>query len=111
GLLWLAIAADHAVGLPVAQPERQLGWTVSSTPVLEVGNDGSGLFGTVSAATRTDDGTWFVADRSMNSIVALGSDGSLRATIGREGDGPGEFRLIGTLYVDRAGNLRVGLDC
>lgn len=70
----------------------------------------------VLAAVPDDDGNLFVLDQGHKSVLVFGPDGSLIQTIGREGEGPGEFRrpwqvgLIGdTLWVIDAVGDRVSL--
>jgi len=39
-----------------------------------------------------EDGTFFILDGAENSILVFNADGSYRQSIGREGEGPGEFQ-------------------
>ncbi len=50
------------------------------------------LFGLVTDAQRNADGTSYLLDAVLSTIHEVGPDGEIRRTLGREGDGPGEFR-------------------
>ncbi len=45
---------------------------------------------------RTEDGSWIVLSRSheRHSLARFGRDGGFRGTVGRRGEGPGEFRFL-----------------
>jgi len=50
------------------------------------------LFGLVSDAVVDEDGVTYLLDNHLSSIYVISPEGELLRTIGREGDGPGEFR-------------------
>ena len=52
-------------------------------------------------------GNLYVVDGAAHHIVRIGPDGSLITTVGREGDGPGEFRLIFGVIVWPDGSFAV----
>jgi sugar lactone lactonase YvrE len=54
------------------------------------------------------DGNIYVLDAGNTRIQKFGPDGRYLATIGRKGQGPGEFILPGGLDLDKDGNLVVG---
>lgn len=54
------------------------------------------------------DGNIYVLDAGNTRIQKFGPDGRYLATIGRKGQGPGEFILPGGLDLDKNGNLVVG---
>lgn len=54
-----------------------------------------------------DDGGFAIADGPASRIRIFNANGSIRATFGREGDGPGELRQPTGVGVDEAGNLFV----
>lgn len=75
---------------------RDLGWQVDRQPMLEIGSSGgaaSGLF-KVTEAVRLEDGRIVVVNAGSNDLRIFGPDGQHLRTIGREGDGPGEFRSL-----------------
>lgn len=56
--------------------------------------DGAALLGLVAGATRLADGTIVVADFSGSALKFFAGQGRLTRTAGRDGDGPGEFRML-----------------
>lgn len=50
-------------------------------------------------------GRIYVLDEEVPRILVFGFDGDFRATLGQEGQGPGEYRGPLALSVDRGGNL------
>jgi len=69
-----------------AQPLRTIeGATHDRTPV----------FGVVVGATRLQDGTIVVGDASGNDLKFFDAQGRLARAVGRQGQGPGEFQLLG----------------
>ncbi|MFC1543739.1 6-bladed beta-propeller [Gemmatimonadota bacterium] len=59
-----------------------------------------------SSFRRGDDGRYYVPDRGENRIAVFREDGSYSHSIGRAGDGPGEFRSLQLLWV-QGGRLAV----
>lgn len=53
------------------------------------------------------DGRLFAADTHYHRVAVFDRDGSLLATFGREGNGPGEFQLPTDVAVDAKGNIYV----
>jgi len=73
------------------------GWRLSAEPTLEIGMlDGPPeyQFGAISGVTRLRDGTVVVADRQANHLRFFDPEGGHVRTAGREGGGPGEFRMV-----------------
>jgi hypothetical protein len=72
-------------------------WRVDATPAMDIGALDApqqvALF-RVSGAYRLADGRVVVADAGSSEIKVFGSDGELTQTIGRPGEGPGEFRRM-----------------
>jgi len=70
-------------------------------PVVTVGGDGSpdAEFVQVAAAFRTSDGLLAVSDWGSPTIRVFDARGRLVRTLGRQGAGPGEFRLIQRLFL------------
>ena len=50
------------------------------------------LLGSISETLRDEEGRSFLLDSQMNVVHVIGPKGSLQGSIGREGEGPGEFR-------------------
>jgi hypothetical protein len=71
-------------------------WTVSADPVAEFGNshEAIGALHRVAAITPLPDGGVAVANGGTNEVVVFDADGTVRRRLGREGEGPGEFRWL-----------------
>lgn len=73
------------------------GWTVDTLPVVdltETGDDPVHEFFQASDATRLSDESFVVADDGTDEIRIFSPEGVHRRTLGRTGDGPGEFRRL-----------------
>jgi len=91
-------------------------WRIDAEPVLQIGgesDDTTALLGNAVAAFRIDDSLIVVADRGYNALRYFDMQGTLRDSVGREGDGPGEFKYIAraffcgdTLFVQDIGHRR-----
>src|SRR5688572_24224209 len=70
-----------------------------SDTLVRIGGEGVAEteFQGVVGAVRLSTGEIAVADRGSNQIRYFGPDGTFRRAFGRAGQGPGEFRYIGTL--------------
>lgn len=76
-------------------------WRVSETPTLVIGggSEEAGVqFADVVGAALLDDGSIAVADAGNHAIRLFAASGDSVARVGREGDGPGEFRQIGAVW-------------
>ena len=83
-------------------------WTVGTEPTAIYGSvEGvaDGGFVHVSGVARGPSGMIAVADGQLLSISLFAADGNLVATMGRRGEGPGEFGSIGSLVSDPEGRL------
>ncbi len=100
----IAITTLGLVDPPLARP-------VDPTPAVSIASEGPGdawrLF-RVSALAITARGDLVVANRGESELLLFGADGRLRATVGREGDGPGEFRSL--MHATAAGDEILALD-
>jgi len=91
--MWTASCARER---PAETPAGQ-SFVVDSQPILSLEGtaaDGTVLFGAVAGATRLPDGTLVIADRSGNALKLFDAEGRLTRTIGRPGQGPGEFSQV-----------------
>lgn len=69
-------------------------------PELQVGeglSGGAAAFGKVAGVLLLPDGGVVVADEHTGQVKVFDSQGRLRRSVGRTGEGPGEFRAFGTL--------------
>lgn len=79
-------------------------WNIAATPVLDLTRTGAGPaheFYRVSGATRFDDGRIVVANSGTSELRMFSAEGLPITTVGREGDGPGEYKQI--MSVNRIG--------
>lgn len=56
--------------------------------------EGFEVFGDVEGVVADSRGTMYVGDDQALAVRMFDADGSYRGTLGREGDGPGEFRAV-----------------
>lgn len=83
-----------------------------ATPQLDerwrVGDDDADLLlGVVVELLGDEAGNVYVLDSQLSEIQVLGPDGSWLRTIGRDGEGPGEFRNAGDMFLAPSGQLGV----
>jgi len=98
---WICVCAAVVATAPACaseQPDAGSGsQPVLAELVIAIGNDETRgpdyTFGAVAAVALDADGRIYVADRSDSQIRVYSSDGALVQAIGREGQGPGEFRV------------------
>jgi hypothetical protein len=77
-------------------------WSVSQRPTLRIGSEASEAtrFGSIGFAARTATGRIVVLSSGKNAqLRVFDSTGSYLSTIGRSGDGPGEFRSPAVLFL------------
>lgn len=80
------------------QPAR---WTLEATPIVTLGlddRDPAALFQQIVSATRLPDGSILVGDRGDFALKEFAPSGALRRSFARKGAGPGEVRLLGSMY-------------
>ncbi|MCY3704224.1 MAG: hypothetical protein OXH08_01795 [Gammaproteobacteria bacterium] len=105
-----------SAGIEIVESTRPLwsdsdGWRVESAPVLDLSASGAGPnheFFQVRGVRRLSDGSLAVANGSSNEVRLYSADGSHTASLGGEGDGPGEFRAI--VGFDNADDSLIVLD-
>ena len=105
-----------SAGIEIVESTRPLwsdsdGWRVESAPVLDLSASGSGPnheFFRVRGMRRLSDGSLAVANGGSSEVRLYSADGSHIASLGGEGDGPGEFRAI--VGFDNAGDSLIVLD-
>lgn len=101
-----------------AQSGAADGWRVGTIPTLQIGsilNASEYEFRYIISAGRLSDGRLFAVDRDLRRISYYTDRGDFISSIGRHGDGPGEFRSIenaevgagDTLYIFDASHRRV----
>lgn len=80
-------------------------WTLDSVPELELGATEADQLHRVLGAFRRPDGSIVVANGGGQELLLFQSDGDLKARIGGEGDGPGEFRALAGVLRYRGDSL------
>jgi hypothetical protein len=84
----------HAVASGGEETEPEL-WRLSEAPILEIGvREGAEeyQFFRVGGSLRLPDGRIVVANTGARELRVFGADGGFLKTVGRDGEGPGEFR-------------------
>jgi hypothetical protein len=90
------------------EPGR-IGWRVSPKAAVDVGGDPESRLFRVMSAARLSDGRIVAANSGSSTLEVFAADGTHLQTIGRAGDGPGEFRAL--FWVARAaGDSILGWD-
>ena len=65
------------------------------------------LFGLITDIGVHPSGEVYLVDRQLSEVKVFSKSGGFLRTIGREGEGPGEFRRPGDVFFDPDGNLGV----
>jgi len=71
------------------------------------GEDDEEIFGVITDIVVDDDGNVYMLDAQLNEIKVYDTDGEFLRTIGREGEGPGEFRGASNMFMVPGGNIGV----
>ena len=82
----------------VIRPEPQ--WRIG-------GDDEELVFGLIEDALVDEEGNAYLLDSVLSTIYVVSPDGEILRTLGREGDGPGEFRFARELIFLPAGALGI----
>lgn len=83
-------------------------WTVDPEPLVEEGGMDAArgvLFTRIVGVAALPDGRWVVADGGENHLVVVDGDGSVEGTVGREGQGPGEFTSLRGVWATPEGGF------
>lgn len=112
-LLTLAVLANAPAGAePVAvvsgaQPAQGL-VTVGLTEVWRAGGENDEVFfGSVGAVRNDAQGRVYVLDSQLSQVHIYSPEGEHLATVGREGDGPGESRRPGDMFITDDGVIHL----
>jgi hypothetical protein len=69
-------------------------WAIQARPVVEIGTgEGEDALHQVTSAARLPDGRIAVANAGTQQVKLFGAGGEHLASLGRRGDGPGEFQV------------------
>jgi hypothetical protein len=85
-------------------------WTISPTPHVVIGTEGDPHyeFSRVSGVALLPDGGVAVADGGSQEIRVYDASGTYLRSFGGTGDGPGEFRALGTIRTSGDSILAIG---
>jgi len=102
---------DSAGISTVSNPELDLPeWSIDTIPLVDIGS-AEGLDGQDLAlpwsSTRLPDGRIAISNGQSNELRFYSPDGRFIRSVGREGEGPGEFRVIAGLEPGRADTIIV----
>ncbi|MFB6098945.1 MAG: 6-bladed beta-propeller, partial [Salinibacter sp.] len=92
------------------EDESHSTWTIQEGALtlernLLAGDDEPYFFGEIADVAVRGDGRIYVADEGAAQVKVLAPDGTFQDTIGREGEGPGEFRRISEVVIPRSDSL------
>ena len=109
--IWAAspgVATQEAPDATVLEPCRAR-CGIALVPDGEYGEDsGDGMIETTMARSWKDaSGRLYLVGMSSNHILVFGPDGSFLGRVGREGAGPGEFEILGSLALIEDGIFSV----
>ncbi|MDX1591285.1 MAG: 6-bladed beta-propeller, partial [Balneolaceae bacterium] len=90
GIENVVVIPDDSEPEQVLQPKK----------VAEFGDSENVLIGWIRSIAVDDQGRVFIADSEQEMIQVFGPDGGYLQSVGREGDGPGEFRGITQIRTD-----------
>ena len=71
------------------------------------GEDDEEIFGVITDVVVDGEGNYYLLDSQLNEIKVYSADGEYLQTIGREGEGPGEFRGAFNMFLVPGGNIGV----
>lgn len=99
------VVRRDSAGIAIVESDRPRwrlteGWRVDTTPLLDLTRSGAGAtheFTRVVGAHRLSDGAIAVADRGTFQVRLYAPSGRFRWALGRDGEGPGEFRRLASL--------------
>jgi hypothetical protein len=98
--------------LHVMNPAQPANGSVTVTPkeLWRIGgdtDDENQLFGVIIRVTSDEDGNIYLLDLQLSEVKVFSPDGKYLRTLGREGEGPGEFRVPTDLFFVPGGNIGV----
>ena len=82
--------------------DLELLWTIGGET-----DDEDEMFGVIADVALDADGNVYLLDAQLNEVKIFDADGNFLRSIGREGEGPGEFRRAGSLLLEPDGRVAV----
>jgi hypothetical protein len=71
------------------------------------GEDDDEIFGVITDVETDREGNFYMLDSQLSEVKVYSADGEYLRTIGREGEGPGEFRGAFNMFMVPGGNIGV----
>jgi hypothetical protein len=96
-------AGIRIVENPALAPTAPPLWTVAAEPRVDIGvleGDEAYQLSQVVGAVRLSDGRIVVANGGSHELRYFDSTGTFLTSAGRKGSGPGEFEMLGSLFVE-----------
>jgi hypothetical protein len=81
--------------------------TLQLRELWRIGEESDVLLGDVQAVMADEQGNLYLLDRQLSEVQVFGPDGRHLRTLSREGEGPGESRQPGGMYVTPEGELGI----
>ncbi len=111
GADWAGSETTRAGTIHVMNPATPIESAATTTPeeLWRVGGDEDEdvLFGVITSVAVDSDGLVYLLDAQMNVVHVFSPEGEFLREIGREGEGPGEFRRAEDLFLTVDGNIAV----
>ncbi len=109
---WQGSFEERGESIHVKNPGELRGGTTTVAPEELWRLDGDDeesedFFGVIGHAAFDDEGRVYLLDEQLNEVKIYSADGEFEEVIGREGEGPGEFRRPGGLFFLPDGRLAV----
>jgi hypothetical protein len=106
-------AERDSAGVPIVENRGDpalLAWRIDTLPRIDIGGaegDSSQQLFRVAGVVRLQDGRVVVGDGGTSQLRFYDTDGRFLLSAGRKGDGPGEFRSIGSVFPYEGDSLLV----
>jgi hypothetical protein len=106
---WQGDMNESDDGLRVVNPETPAAGeaTLEVRELWRVGHDDELLFGMINELLTDADGNVYLLDGQLQEIQVIDPDGEWLQTIGRQGEGPGEFNNAGDMFWAPTGQIGV----
>jgi hypothetical protein len=108
---WKGQEADKDGVLHIMNPAEpaEAARTLSPEQLWQVGGDDDSdvMFGVLTQITSDRAGNIYLLDAQLHEVMIFSPDGEYVRSIGREGEGPGEFRRPADLFLTADGNVAV----
>ena len=101
-LSWILIGLTSSACLGQDSGSLGKGHNVVLSEVLRLGDEARGdtvLFGSISSIAVNSTGQIFVGEWRGTSVYVFSGAGELDTVVGRDGEGPGEFKSIRDIYI------------